>query len=150
MPRKATDPAVDTWYCTASRPLMKTALPLTFTQVKVDLPLPDWNRSPTRPPQPEVAPSGSELCQTDCWSLCENSLGGSGTLLALYWARVVGWIRVPTLSSTPMRPASNRVLSGASSGASAICRPPGRATLGVRAVAARLARAVARLPRMLT
>ena len=28
--------------------------------------------------QPEAAPSGACDCQTDCWSLCENSLGGSG------------------------------------------------------------------------
>jgi hypothetical protein len=76
-------------------PLMNTALPLTLTQVKVAWPLDDRNRSPMRPPQPEVAPSGNEDCQTDCWSLCENSLGGNGTLRALYCASVVGWIRCP-------------------------------------------------------
>ena len=90
---------------------MYTALPDTFTQVKVALPFEFRNRSPSRPPQPEVAPSGSDDCHTDCWSLCENSFGGSGTLRALYSARVVGWIKVPTLSSTPSLPASKIVLS---------------------------------------
>src|SRR5574341_1596058 len=98
---------------------MNTALPETLTQVKVALPLPAMNKSPMRPPQPEVAPSAPEDCQNDCWSLCENSLGGSGTDLAVYSALPVGWISVPTLSSTPMRPASNQGRSGANSGASA-------------------------------
>ena len=34
-------------------------LPEALMQVSVALPLPDWSRSPIRPPQPEVAPSGS-------------------------------------------------------------------------------------------
>jgi hypothetical protein len=148
MPRKATEPVGATWYCTACCPLMYTALPLTFTQVKVAWLFDDRNKSPMRPPQPEVEPSGSELCQTDCWSLCENSLGGSGTLLALYCASVVGCMSVPTFSSTAMRPASNSVFSGASSGASAIWRAFGRATLGVSAVAAKVSRGSARVWRM--
>src|SRR6218665_4222140 len=102
---------LDTWYCTACWPDMKTALPETLMQVKVVLPLLDRTWSPRRPPQPEMAPSGMLDCQTLCWSLCENSLGGRGTLWALYWARLVGCARVPTLSSTPILPASQSFLS---------------------------------------
>ena len=119
----ATAPAVLTWYCTASRPLMNTALPLAFTQVKVVRPLLDRNKSPMRPPQPEVAPSGFELCQTDCWSLCENSLGGSGTLAAVYCALVVGWTRVPMLKITPNSPLLKMGIKPLSSGANATWRP---------------------------
>ena len=118
-PVSGTEPPGVTWYCTAALPDMNTALPDTFTQVKVALPLPDSNRSPRRPPQPEVAPSGDDDCQTDCWSLCEKSLGGSGTDFAVYCAFVVGCTSVPTLSITPSLPASNSGSSGASSGASA-------------------------------
>jgi hypothetical protein len=89
-----------------------------------------------RPPQPEVAPSGLLACQTDCWSLCENSFGGSGTERAVYCALVVGTISGPTLSSTPRRPASNTVFNGASSGASANWRPPGKAIVGASTVPA--------------
>ena len=39
----------------------------------------------------------------------------------LYWALVVGWMSVPMLSTTAMRPASNTGSSGASPGASANC-----------------------------
>ena len=53
-------PEVVTEYCTAALPVRNTALPLTFMQVVVAVPLPAWNRSPIRPPQPEVAPSGDE------------------------------------------------------------------------------------------
>src|SRR5450432_2090689 len=112
-PLKATGPDVETWYCTAVLPERKTALPETLTHVKVALPLPATNRSPMRPPQPEAAPSGACDCQTDCWSLCENSLGGSGTDCAVYCAFVVGCTSVPTLSITPMRPPANRGSSGA-------------------------------------
>ena len=129
---RATAPPEPTWYCTADWPDMNTALPETLTQVNVARALLDRNRSPMRPPQPEVAPSGSDDCHTDCWSLCENSLGGSGTLRALNWALVVGCIRVPTLSSTPRRPASNSSLRPLHPGAKAICRPLGSATLGTR------------------
>ena len=50
-------PERDTWYCTAECPDWNTALPATLTQVNVALPLPAANRSPMRPPQPEVTPS---------------------------------------------------------------------------------------------
>ena len=53
-----------------------------------------------RPPQPDVAPSSADDCHTDCWSLCENSLGGKGTERARYCALVVGCTSVPTLSIT--------------------------------------------------
>ena len=118
-PVKATGPAVETWCCTAVLPERKTALPDTLTQVNVALLLPASNRSPMRPPQPDAAPSGADDCQTDCWSLCENSLGGSGTDFAVYCALVVGCTSVPTLSGTPIVPALKSGSSGASSGASA-------------------------------
>ena len=95
-----------------------------------------------RPPQPEVAPSGADDCHTDCWSLWENSLGGSGTELFVYCSLVVGWTSVPTLSITASLFALKCVSSGANSGASAYCRPlgngvPGGAAFCVSAVAAR-------------
>ena len=97
-----------------------------------------------RPPQPEVAPSGDSDCQTDCWSLCENSLGGSLTDLFLYSSLVVGWTSEPTLSTTPSLPASNSGISGASAGASAYwwLKPPEStgAVVGVSAVAASCSR----------
>ena len=80
-------------------------MPETFTQVKVALPLLAANRSPMRPPQPEVAPSTADDCHTDCWSLGENSLGGSGADLLVYRGFVVGCTSVPTLSITPIQPA---------------------------------------------
>ena len=43
-------------------------------------------------------PSGDDACQDDCWSLCENSLGGSGTDFARYCASVVGMINGPTFN----------------------------------------------------
>ena len=43
-----------------------------------------------RPPQPNFAPSGTDACHTDCWSLCEKSFGGSGTDLLLKLVRFVG------------------------------------------------------------
>src|SRR5450830_737854 len=133
-PASGTEPLVDIWYCTAEAPDMKTALPDTFTHVKVALPLPLSNRSPMRPPQPDKAPSGIDDCHTDCWSLWENSLGGSLTDLLVYWVLVVGCTRVPTLSSTPSWPPSNKGSSGA--------------TAGLRGVAARALLAWAKLGRM--
>ena len=133
-PLKATGPDVDTWYCTAVFPERKTALPDTLTQVKVAFPFPDTKRSPILPPQPDAAPSGADDCQTDCWSLWENSFGGRGTEAFVYCALVVGWINVPTLSITPMCPVEKSGNSGDSSGASAYCRPPGRTTDGFRVV----------------
>ena len=97
--------------------------------------MPDSNRSPVRPPQPDTAPSGEDDCHTDCWSLCEKSLGGKGTDFARYCALVVGCMSVPTFSMTPIWPALKIGTSGPSSGASAYCRPPAKATDGVSAVA---------------
>ena len=150
-PLIATAPAVDTWYWTACCPAMKTALPDALMQLKLALALLARNWSPMRPPQPEVAPSGLAACHTLCWSLCEKSFGGKGTDCALYCAKVVGCTSVPTLSSTPILPASNNALSPPICGASAICLPalPSNAgALDVKAVAASASRAVARLWRI--
>ena len=73
-----TAPLVLTWYCSALLPDRNTALPVTEMQVNSDFSLADMARSPRWPPQPAVEPSGDEDCQMDCWSLCENNLGGSG------------------------------------------------------------------------
>ena len=56
--RSATGPPVPTAYWMADLPVRYTALPLALMQVRLALPLPDWSRSPIRPPQPLVAPSG--------------------------------------------------------------------------------------------
>src|SRR5262249_51172517 len=92
------------WYCSASCPATNTALPLAEMQVSREFEeLDDSAMSPSLPPQPMVAPSLPFDCHTDCWSLCENSLGGSGLatrLVLWYCARVVGWISGPTLSCT--------------------------------------------------
>ena len=53
-------PPVPIEYCSACLPVRYTALPLALMQVSVAVPLPLWNTSPIRPPQPEVAPSGLE------------------------------------------------------------------------------------------
>ena len=94
-------------------------MPDTLTQVNVAVPLPAIIRSPMRPPQPDVAPSGADDCHTDCWSLCENSLGGSGTARARYCALVVGCTSVPTFSNTDNCRLPNKGNSGAISGARA-------------------------------
>src|SRR5687768_13856655 len=74
-------PLVLVWYCSASRPATNTALPDAEIQVSSEfgeLLLAESAMSPSRPPQPTVDPSVPFDCHTDCWSLCENSLGGSG------------------------------------------------------------------------
>ncbi len=137
------------WYCMASRPETNTALLLAEMQVSCALDgLLESAMSPSRPPQPLVDPSLPSDCHTDCWSLCEKSLGGSGlaTLLELlYCASVVGWINGPTLSWIASRPASNSDLSPLSCGANAYCSPSVSTapSSGVSAVAARSARASA-------
>ncbi|HQW67952.1 MAG TPA: aminotransferase class IV, partial [Gemmatimonadales bacterium] len=83
-----TAPLAVTWYGMAVSPERNTALPVTLMQVNAVVLLPEANRSPMRPPQPLTAPSAADACQMDCWSLCENSLGGSGTERAWYCARV--------------------------------------------------------------
>ena len=82
------------------------------------LPFCEASRSPMRPPQPYMAPSGADACQTDCWSLCENSFAGSGHRLRVKAGRCgrhesAGrrWQRPRTAA------ASNRVASGASASA---------------------------------
>ena len=82
------------WYCSASRPATNTALPEAEMQVSSELvALLDIAMSPSRPPQPTVEPSVPFDCHTDCWSLCENSFGGSGfatRFVLWYCASVVG------------------------------------------------------------
>jgi hypothetical protein len=115
---------------------------------EVLLALLDSTRSPMRPPQPVGEPSGADDCQTDCWSLCENSLGGTGTLRALYCWRVMGATSGPTLSCTAARPALNSPARPVMDGCSAYCTPPGRGVVGLRAVPARSVRLSAMLVRM--
>src|ERR1044071_3194904 len=74
------------WYCSASRPATNTALPDAEMQVSSEfgeLLLLASAMSPSLPPQPTVEPSVPFDCHTDCWSLCENSLGGSGFVTRL-------------------------------------------------------------------
>ena len=73
-----TAPPVLTWYCRAVSPDRNTALPETDMQVNSELLFCVSTRSPMLPPQPTVEPSGEDDCQVDCWSLCENSFGGTG------------------------------------------------------------------------
>src|SRR5690606_14328803 len=99
-PRNGIAPEGLTWYCSASRPETNTALPEAEMQVSSDCSLLDNARSPSRPPQPIVEPSLPSACQKLCWSLCENSLGGSGYFARsglLYSASVSGVISEPTL-----------------------------------------------------
>jgi len=98
-------------------------LPEAEMQVKVLWPFIEASRSPMRPPQPTRAPSGACACQVDCWSLCEKSLGGSGTERAEYCCLVVGASRGPTLATTAARPASNSPRSSPMLGCSAKLRP---------------------------
>jgi hypothetical protein len=63
LPSSEIGPLVLTEYWIAVLPVRNTALPLALTQVSVAVPLPLWNRSPMRPPQPELAPSGLDACQ---------------------------------------------------------------------------------------
>ncbi len=77
-PLMGTAPLGLIWYCSAWSPERNTALPLAEMQVKSEVALDDSARSPRFPPQPTVEPSAPCDCHTDCWSLCEKSLGGSG------------------------------------------------------------------------
>src|SRR5690606_27998924 len=126
----ATGPAVLHWYCKASRPARNTVLPVTEMQVNSALPLPASARSPMLPPQPRVEPSAPCDCHTDCWSLCENSLGGSGTLPPKYWRRVVGTTSGPTFNCTAAWPALNSPANPVMDGCSANSAPPGSGARG--------------------
>src|SRR5207247_9669361 len=94
-------------------PERTTALPPAEMQVNWTFAFWPASRSPIRPPQPSFAPSpsGACACHTDCWSLCEKSLGGSGTERELYCATVVGTMSGPTLATTASLPSSQRVLN---------------------------------------
>ena len=68
------------------------------------------SRSAMRPAQPVFETAlPRRLCHWSCWSLCENSCGGSGTDPCWYCALVVGAISGPTLAITAHRADSNRL-----------------------------------------
>ena len=113
-PRIVTEPFGPTWYCTTSRPASSTVLPVAETLVNTGLLLCWTNRSAINPAQPWLAPSGADACQIDCWSLCENSLGGKPTSSS-NCALVVGRSSGPTLATTAARPAPYSAVSAASS-----------------------------------
>ena len=103
-----TAPLELTWYWMTSRPDKNTALPAADTHVNTVSPFCDASRSPVRPPQPRRAPSpnGVFACHPDCWSLCENSFGGNGTLPLRYCVLVVGTMSGPTFATTATLPVS--------------------------------------------
>ena len=115
-------------------------------QVNSELALLDNARSPTLPPQPMVDPSGDEDCQIDCWSLCENSLGGSGKLVRSepeYCALVSGATSGPTFICTAAWPALKRPAKPVMAGFSAYCRPLANAVVGASSVGTKAVRASA-------
>ena len=77
----------------------------------------------SRLPGCRPARSSAGRCARTAWAAAARSCWCSAVLL-------VGWTRVPTLSTTASRPASKTGMSGASSGASAYWRPPGSAAPG--------------------
>ena len=121
-------PLVLTWYWRITLPDRNTALPEADTAVNTVRALALASRSPMRPPQPSVAPSGPSACQVLCWSLWEKSRAGTATLPALYCALVRGAISGPTLGTMARRRSlSNIVCRLLISGCSAKLRPCGRA-----------------------
>ncbi|MNS41340.1 hypothetical protein D3C72_736900 [compost metagenome] len=129
------DPLMPTRYPATLRPASSTVLPPAVIPVKVRCALAPANRSVSRPAQPDDAPSGASACQYACWSLCENSFGGSGTRALMYSALDVGVTSGPTLSSTANCPLSYSGASGASAGAKANCPPPAAGALPRKTVA---------------
>ena len=116
-------------------------------QVKADPPaLPAWNKSPMRPPHPELAPSGLEDCQYDCWSLCEKSLGGKLAPPAVYWALVMGCTKLPILRRTLNAPELKRGIKAANSGALAYCCAPGNGVAGLSTVGSQNTLDLAKFP----
>ena len=85
-----TAPVPPTWYWKTVSPAQNTALPDTEMLVNDALAFALATRSPRWPPQPTLTPSGPRACQVDCWSLCEPSDRGRGTLLAVHCALVIG------------------------------------------------------------
>jgi hypothetical protein len=71
-------PAGSTWNWRTLRPDRNTVLPPAEMLVNMALPLPADQVGHAAAPA-AVAPSAPPDCQTDCWSLCENNLGGSAT-----------------------------------------------------------------------
>src|SRR5438045_3048559 len=88
-----------TWYCWTLCPVSHTALPDVDIDVKIERLFCDIIRSPSRPPQPTVAPSGLKDIQVFDWSLCENSIAGRRPVPLLYVALVSGSISGPTLET---------------------------------------------------
>ena len=117
-------PLVLTWYCWIDSPASHTALPAAEIEVNTGLPLLDASRSPMRPPQPRVAPSGASACQVFCWSLCENRLAGLGCEFWPYCALLVGMTSGPMFGRMARRlSASNIVCRLPITGCSAKLRP---------------------------
>ena len=106
-------PLLPTWYWRTSCPDSHTALPLAEIDVKIARWLADANRSPRRPPQPTVAPSGWNDCQVFCWSLCENRLAGRGCPALAYCALVVGRVSGPTLGTMARRRSVSNIVRSA-------------------------------------
>ena len=65
-PPICTAPPLPTWYWNTDCPAMNTALPEAEMLVKVAAVFELATRSPKRPPQPTLAPSGARACQVDC------------------------------------------------------------------------------------
>src|SRR5687768_226974 len=114
-------PAVDMLYSLTTLPTSHVLIP--DSEIDIDTEptvLREFIRSAIRPPQPvrESWP-GSDVCHWTTWSLWEKSCGGRGTLPATYWARVIGWRRVPTLHWMAICPPSKSCWSSVQAG----CRP---------------------------
>ena len=119
MPEIWTAPLPPTWYWNTVSPAENTALPETVMLVNAAFALLLATRSPRWPPQPTLTPSGPSACQVDCWSLCEPSARGRGTLLAWNCAFVIGATSGPALARIARRFAANRLDTSGMLG----CRP---------------------------
>ena len=133
-------PSVLHWYCNAVSPDKNTLLPAKEMHENSELLLLPMATSPKRPPQPTVEPSAADDCHTDCWSLCEKSLGGSGYLARSepkYCWRVSGTTSGPTLSCTAALPELNSCAKPVMLGCKAYFLPPASACVGLSSVAAK-------------
>ena len=111
-----TAPCVVSWYWMVLLPACMMLLPA--TDMAMDTPLPGLKalavRSPMRPSHPvSDGWSGKPVCQAPCWSECENSCAGVGTvaLPRFHCTLVMGAASVPTLASNATRCWSNSGLS---------------------------------------
>src|SRR5687768_2957031 len=96
-------PLVLTRYWRTDWPDSQIALPEAEIAVKTAREFCDAKRSPMRPPQPVVAPSGSKESQVLDWSLCEKRLAGFGCERSAYCALVVGITSGPVLGRMARR-----------------------------------------------